>query len=407
MDDQARAIGRRVRYWRLRRNLGRQRFADMVGRSTSWLDKVEKGERSLLRLPMLDRVAAALDIDASVLTDSSTAQRAVDCVDTVEVRAIKAALGRYAVFDTTNTTAGKPFSAKQIAGQLAYVEHAWSSSHFTVVSRQLPRLLSNSQLLTVTAPAADQISAHRMLVITYRLASSMLMKFDANDMAWLAADRAMQTALAIDDTVALARATRSVARAMSRSGQQAAAVTTLIGMADRIRPELADREHELLSLFGMLFLAASITAAAQDDAVLARQMHDEAAEAAERMGSHHDTHRTVFGRANVAVHRVAALVRLHEGGRALEYARRIDPKLIESLTPERKASYLLDLARAHAYGGHYDDATRTLAQAEHVAPEEVRCRPLAHGLLRQLLDVVSGESSRTLRQMAARAGVTA
>jgi hypothetical protein len=39
MDEQARAIGERVRYWRQRRNLDRKRFADMVGRSTSWLDK--------------------------------------------------------------------------------------------------------------------------------------------------------------------------------------------------------------------------------------------------------------------------------------------------------------------------------------------------------------------------------
>lgn len=60
MDDQARAIGQRVRYWRRRRNLDRQRFADMVGRSTSWLDKIEKGERSLLRLPLLERVADVL-----------------------------------------------------------------------------------------------------------------------------------------------------------------------------------------------------------------------------------------------------------------------------------------------------------------------------------------------------------
>jgi transcriptional regulator with XRE-family HTH domain len=407
MDDQARAIGRRVRYWRLRRNLGRQRFADMVGRSTSWLDKVEKGERSLLRLPMLDRVATALDIDVSVLTDSSAAQRAADCVDTIEVQAIKAALGRYAVFDISNNSGRQVLFRQAIAGQLAYVEHAWSSSHFTVVARHLPRLLTDTQLFAVTASAADQITAHRMLVITYRLASSMLMKFDANDIAWLAADRAMQTALAIDDTVALARATRSVARAMSRSGQRTAAVTALIGMADRIRPELADREHELLSLFGMLFLAASITAAAQDDAALALEMHEEAREAADRMGPHHDTHRTVFGRANVAVHRVAALVRVHEGGRALEYSHRIAPTLIDTLTPERKASYLLDLAQAYTHVGHYDDATRSLAQAEHVAPEEVHCRPLAHGLLRSLLDTTSGESSRTLRQIAARAGVTA
>jgi hypothetical protein len=78
---------------------------------------------------------------------------------------------------------------------LAYVEHAWSSSHFTVVSRHLPELLSNAQSYAFTASAADQITGYRILVITYRLASSMLMKFDANDIAWLAADRGMQAAV--------------------------------------------------------------------------------------------------------------------------------------------------------------------------------------------------------------------
>ena len=40
MADPAHEIGKRVRYWRLRRNIGRKQFADMVGRSTSWLDKI-------------------------------------------------------------------------------------------------------------------------------------------------------------------------------------------------------------------------------------------------------------------------------------------------------------------------------------------------------------------------------
>ena len=86
MDDQAQAIGRRVRYWRQRRDINRQRFADMMGRSTSWLDKVEKGERSLLRLPMLEWVADALSVTPEVLTDGAAARRAADCVDAVEVR---------------------------------------------------------------------------------------------------------------------------------------------------------------------------------------------------------------------------------------------------------------------------------------------------------------------------------
>ncbi len=408
MDDQARAIGRRVRYWRKRRNLDRQRFADMVGRSTSWVDKIEKGERALLRLPMLERVAEALSIDPTALTDSSAAQRAADCTDAVEVQAIRAALGRYpsvAAPDTDRHSA----TLNTVAGQLAYVEHAWSSSHFTVVSQHLPRLLGDAQAVVLTTSVGDQVAAHRALVVAYRLASSMLLKFNANanDIAWLAADRAMHMALAVDDTVALARATRSVARAMSSSGQRTDAVAVLLGMADRMRPQLAAREHELRSLYGMLFLAASIAAARQDDAALAFAMHQEAEAAAGRMGPRHDTHQTSFGPANVAVHRVAALVRLHEGGRALEYAQGIDTALLGTLPPERKANYLLDLAQALVQVGRYSDAVRTLGEAEHVAAEEVRCRPLAHSLLRSLLDTTSGESGRLVCQMAIRAGLTA
>jgi hypothetical protein len=157
----------------------------------------------------------------------------------------------------------------------------------------------------------------------------------------------------------------------------------------------------------MLFLATSIVAAHQHDAALALAMHQEAEAAAGRMGPRHDTHQTNFGRANVAVHRVAALVRLHEGGRALEYAEGIDKTLVGMLPPERKANYLLDLVQALVQVGRYSDAVRTLSEAEHAAAEEVCCRPLAHGLLRSLVDTTSGESARLVRQIAIRAGLTA
>ncbi|MGH3708561.1 MAG: helix-turn-helix domain-containing protein [Pseudonocardiaceae bacterium] len=406
VDDQVRAIGQRVRYWRERRNLDRQRFADMVGRSTSWVDKIEKGERALLRLPMLERVAEVLSIDPTALTDSSAAQRAADCVDPVEVQAIRAALGRYLSVAASGPDRHSA-TLNIVARQLAYVEHAWSLSHFTVVSRHLPKLLGDAQVVVLTTTTADHIAAHRALVVAYRLASSMLLKFNVNDIAWLAADRAMHVALAVDDTAALARATRSVARAMSSSGQRIDAIAVLMDMADRMRPQLPPREHELRSLYGMLFLAASIAAARQDDAALAFDMHQEAEAAADRMGPRHDTHQTSFGRANVSVHRVAALVRLHEGGRALEYAQGLDTALVGALPPERKANYLLDLAQALVQVGRYADAVRTLGEAERVAAEEVRCRPLARGLLRSLLDTTSGESGRLVRQMAIRAGLTA
>lgn len=77
------------------------------------------------------------------------------------------------------------------------------------------------------------------------------------------------------------------------------------------------------------------------------------------------------------------------------------------LPPERRANYLLDLTASYAYGGNYQDAVRSLTEAERLAPQEVRCRPLAHGLLRALLSSTTGSLSRTAQSMATRAGVAA
>jgi transcriptional regulator with XRE-family HTH domain len=406
MDDQeqARAIGRRVRYWRLRRNFDRQRFADMVGRSTSWLDKIERGQRNLQRLPMLDRVAEALGVDPAALTDSPTARRVAQCVDATEVQTIREALSWYPSVSTSSGNYAPTLG--QVTRQLAYVDQAWLSSHFTVVVRHLPPLLHEAQTLAFLAAPADQITTTRTLVMAYRLAASVLIKLEANDVAWLAADRAMHAAIAVNDTLALARATRSVARSLTSAGHQASALSALTGMADRIRPELGDRAPELLSMYGMLYLAASIAAAHQEDADTALTMHEHAHAAAQNLDPHYQ-HHTQFGPVNVALHRVAALVRLHEAGHALEYARTIDPASVSSLPPERRVTYALDLTTAYTETGAYTDAARTLVDAERVAPEEVRCRPLAHGLLRAMLRNTSGELGRSVQRMASRAGVTA
>ncbi|GAA3559900.1 helix-turn-helix transcriptional regulator [Kribbella ginsengisoli] len=407
MDDQAQAIGSRVRYWRKRRDIDRQRFADMVGRSTSWLDKVEKGERNLLRLPMLERVADALGVAPEALTDDPTARLAADCVDATEVQAIRSALGRYPAL-SVNASHTKPATPDQIKRQLEYLGHSWLSSNFTAVAQHLPKLIEDAQVAVEIASTDDeQLATRRSLVMAYRLASSMLLKFEANDVAWLAADRAMQTALPTDDTVALARATRSVARAMTSAGQESDAIVVLGGMADRMRPHLPQSDGDLLPLFGMLFLAASMAAAKIDDDAVALMMHEEADAVVARLSDKHRTHYTVFGPANVAAHRVAALTRLRQGGRALEYVASIDPAIMASLPTERRANYLLDLTASYTYTGSYQNAVRSLTEAERLAPQEVRCRPLAHGLLRALLNSTNGSLSQTVRNMATRAGIPA
>jgi transcriptional regulator with XRE-family HTH domain len=399
-----REIGRRVAYWRTRRGLTRQQFADRVGRSVSWVDKIESGERALLRLPLLEQVAEVLHVGVETLTDKTAADRAAICVDPAEVQAIRAALSKYPGLSVPGAD-GVPVSA--IRSQTDYVEHAWLASRFTVVAGHLPKLMADAQRALYAVPEQEKVDTYRALVTAYRLASSMLLKFEVNDVAWLAADRAIHTALQVDDTWSLARATRSVARAMSSSQQQPEAITALLAMGDRMRTETNANEHDLLALYGMLYLAASITAAGQEDAALARDMHREALAAAGRFQPHYDGHYTLFGMTNVLIHRVSALVRLYQPGQALEFAAGIDPSSVSALSAERQANFLLDLTEAHATTGSHQQAAAMLAQAERIAPEEVRCRPLAHSLLRSLLETTRGSSAHLVKQMATRAGVNA
>lgn len=194
---------------------------------------------------------------------------------------------------------------------------------------------------------------------------------------------------------------------MTAARQRTEAIDVLLGMTDRMRAEVHRNPGTLLSLYGMLYLAAAISAAEQENAGLASAMHEEALHAAERMEPHYAIHHTQFGKTNVALHRVSALVRLYEAESALRFAESIPAGAINAVPPERRANYLLDLTQANTHRGNYAEATRTLTRAERIAPQEVRCRPVAHTLLRTLLSVTTGEPARQVRQMAHRAGVPA
>jgi transcriptional regulator with XRE-family HTH domain len=404
IDGRNRDIGRRVSYWRTRRGLTRQQFADLVGRSMSWVDKVETGQRGLVRLPMLETVASALQVDIAALTDDDVARRAAQRPDAAEVRAIRAALASYTVILGGTCT---PPDLSKLRGHVEYACAAWLSSHFTTMGRVLPALITDAQCAVENLTGDERLEAVRCLVMSYRLASSTLLKFETTEMAWLAADRAMLAARSVDDTICLARATRSVARAMAGLGQRQEAMDVLVAMANRMEPELGSGDRHLLSLYGMLLLPAAIAAAHDGDCDTALTMHGEAEKVARQLEPGYHDPVNVFGVTNVALHRLAALVRLQEGGRAIAYAQTIDTQALSRLPSERKAAYLLDLAEAHRQCRQHPQATTALVRAEQVAPEEVRCRPAAHTLIRQLLDVTAGQPAQQLRQLAERAGVAA
>jgi transcriptional regulator with XRE-family HTH domain len=118
-------VGRRVAYWRNRRNLTQQVLADRLGRSKSWVDKVERGVRRLDRISIVREVAGVLAVDPAVLLDQERSDTAPDNDDvaSIGVEAIRSALAQQEAI----IVVGSVRSGARSWGELREsVDRAWS-----------------------------------------------------------------------------------------------------------------------------------------------------------------------------------------------------------------------------------------------------------------------------------------
>ncbi|WP_460808507.1 helix-turn-helix domain-containing protein [Micromonospora zhanjiangensis] len=161
-------------------------LADRLGRSKSWVDKVERGVRRLDKFSMIRSIAEVLRVDTSVLlSDQGAGTRSTDALG---LAALRAALACHHVGERETPDplpAGEPGRS---------VGHAWSAyqhAHYPQLVRMLPNLLGH---LRRTPVIAGSTAGAGVFVQAYRITASVLVKLGEADLAWLAADRAMAAA---------------------------------------------------------------------------------------------------------------------------------------------------------------------------------------------------------------------
>lgn len=157
--ERRREIGRRVAWWRGRRGLTRRQFAELCERSLSWVDKVESGERGLLRLPMLERVADVLHVSVETLADTPEVRQARHCMDLFEISAIQSAMQSYQAvsreFVPSATELDTPPDLDRLAQQVTYAQTVFENTNWSLLGQVLPRLLTTAQMAVVAHPGAD------------------------------------------------------------------------------------------------------------------------------------------------------------------------------------------------------------------------------------------------------------
>ncbi|WP_422751883.1 helix-turn-helix domain-containing protein [Micromonospora sp. WMMD708] len=271
-------VGRRVARWRVRRRMSQQVFADRLGKSKSWVDKVERGVRTLDRYSVIQEIAEVLRIDPALLLGtqlpSSDRTGALDGVD-----GLRAALARY-----------DPTAAAVSSAELErHVAHAWLTyqhAHYAQVVRALPGLLDAARSRHATVPEG----AAELLVRTYRLSSSVLVKLGEADLGWLAADRAV--AVAGDDPALAGTAAVAVGQALRALGRGRLALAVTVAAARRVAPRpVRDAPPVRQALCGTLLIEAALAAAEHGDPRRADELIDLAAGIAVRVGAGDDRRR--------------------------------------------------------------------------------------------------------------------
>ncbi|RIV34157.1 helix-turn-helix domain-containing protein [Micromonospora radicis] len=367
-------IGRRVAYLRVRRRLSQQSFADQLGKSKSWVDKVERGVRSLERVSTIRDIAAVLRVDAATLLGRDL-QRPEAVERNAGVAEIRAALSAYEI------ALGRPAGGRRVLSpdRLAQeIEHAWSTyqhARYPRLVELLPALLTEVH----RAHAQDPAACRTAVVEAYRVTAALLVKLDEASLAWLAADRAIS--VAAGDRLLVACAAVQLGQALP-----ARARPVMLAAAYRIAPsDLDDGTPEELALCGTLLLRAALMAAGSGDERATVDLLDEAGEMAAQLGDGHDHHRTAFGPTAVELARTTAAVELGDVRQAITLHQRVTKRDgWRSLPVERRAAHLIETARAYLHTAAPGAAARVLLQADHIAPAEVRNRPAGRATVAQV-----------------------
>lgn len=405
-------IGRRVAYWRGRRRMSQQVFADRLGKSKSWVDKIERGVRRLDRFSVVHDIADVLQVDVQVLLGRGPENRPDGVnggcgVDHVELAAIRAAMERY---DQVSAFFDAPPRPPQLSEVRKAVNHAWLTyqhARYAVVARSLPTLLSHTQAADASYAGTDQApEVAGMLGQVYQIASSVLRKVGESDLAWLAADRAVTVAQRAGDQLLAAVAAYRIGLALVGLGRARPALEVNVNIANRVAPGSGnDTTPQRLSVYGMLLLQGAMAAARIGDTATVRDLLRAADEAAARLGGDHNYYWSCFGPTNVQLHRVAAAVELGEGQLAVATHERIDANSFAALLPERRAQHFLDMARGFAQVGDIDRATEMLLAGDRLAPTDIRCRPVVREVIGDVLRRARGEPPPAITDLAVQLGV--
>lgn len=402
MHEQA-IIGARIRALRKWRGMTLTALAQQAGVSKSYLSMAERGQRAIDRRSHIAAIAAALRVSERELVGGPHLGR--NPAQTAPHRYVPALRSVLEVGpgDAPVVDRARPLD-ELVALMGGVVEQQRRRYAYDKVGERLPDLIDELHF-HVHSPASDELAQRRALetlVEAYMCGAGMARTLGHPDLGQIAAMRADEAAVLLDDPVARGKAAFSLHRV---NGTNPARVQALAERAaDVLEPHARDGLG--LQVLGMLTLNAALASAAALDTASAMAWLTEAERLARRVADDLESNWQAFSRTNVGVWRVAIGVELGEAGAAVQrLAERVDQTKLQR-HPGRWACFLADVGRGLARERRsHAEAAAWLRRAERVAPQRVLNDAKVREVVLVMLEQARAEAGRELRGMAARMGL--
>ncbi len=290
-----------------------------------------------------------------------------------------------------------------LTAAVATVWGQFSAGRYSDLAKTLPSLLARLNSACLALDDEPQSRAFTLCAEAHRVAALVLLKLDDQGLAYLAADRSMRAAEASGDPVTVGASATTITATLMSSGHFPTAITAASAYAERLDHDMPTHTPESLSVYGAVLLRGAEAAARAGARETASDLLGEADETARRLGVHGNLRNTSFGPTNAKLYRVNLTVALGDAGSAVDTARKVDPGMIPTI--ERKATFLVDTARAFLQWGKHANACIALRAAEETAHEEVAGRPSVHQVVRDLVTSAPPSVRRDAEQLATQIGV--
>lgn len=365
--------GERVAFHRRRRGITQVALAGLIGRTESWLEKIESGRAPLDRISVVRELAQALDISLRDLVpdfEPETGGEPRSVHPQAPVLTYRAVNPRFALSSADLT----PVRIDQLRVMVDDVWHAYQDSSFGYAVTRLNNLLPLAYLTAQSA--SDRVAATQQLAHLYQLAASVLVKLGDVELARLCADRGDIAAQEAGDSVTRMSLQRSIAHSLLSEGNFADAVCVVRDGVVQAGGPVTPAETSVLGTLMLVGATASARAGERREAAaFLRHCH----RLADRLGRDGNEVWTSFGPTNVAIHEVTVAAYLGDASYAARLGTQID---VSGVPRERRIRHQLEVAGALSRIGNRDDALKIVVMAELDAPDQVR----RHVLTRQLVD---------------------